>query len=452
MNDMSAKFAPLPAVQDEEAFDTPGKEFRVGGIIAGIFFVGLLGFAALTPLDAGAFAEGVVTVSGNRQAVQHQDGGTVTSIAVREGAMVDEGDVLLTISAPEVVASERGLTAEAIALQAQMARLVAERDRLGSVPTPEEFANLAEGDRQLAEDALRGQRLLFEARRASLGNERSLLAQRTRQQQEQINGYEEQIYYNREQSRLIDEELVGLRTLGERGFVSKSQIRSTERAAADLDGNHGALRSQVASTSESIGETSLRMVSLDRDMMEQVADELRSAQVRLSEIIPRLTAAREQLARSQVRAPAGGRVVGLKVFTVGGVVAPGETLMEIVPQDRRLLIEAKASPTDADDLVVGMDTQIRFPALQERNMPILEGEIANVSADSFEDERTGERFFRIQVEVPPHELAVIREFREDGGLRPGLPAEVMVPLRKRSALSYLTEPLTQTLWRAGREH
>ena len=157
--------------------------------------MGLLGFAALTPLDAGAFAEGVVTVSGNRQAVQHQDGGTVTSIAVREGAMVDEGDVLLTISAPEVVASERGLTAEAIALQAQMARLVAERDRLGRVPEPEEFANLAEGDRQLAEDALRGQRLLFEARRASLGNERSLLAQRTRQQQEQIKGYEEQIHY-----------------------------------------------------------------------------------------------------------------------------------------------------------------------------------------------------------------------------------------------------------------
>lgn len=452
MNDMSAKFAPLPEVKEEESYDTPRRELRVGGIIAGVFFIGLLGFAALTPLDAGAFAEGIVTVSGNRQAVQHRDGGTITGIAVSEGEMVQAGDVLLTISAPEVVASERGLTAEAIALQAQMARLVAERDRAGSVPAPAEFANLAEGDRQLAEDALRGQRLLFEARRASLGNERSLLAQRTRQQQEQINGYQEQIHYNREQSRLIDEELEGLRTLGERGFVSKSQIRSTERAAADLDGNHGALRSEVARTSESIGETSLRMVSLDRDMMTQVADELRSVQVRLSEVMPRLLAAREQLARSQVRAPASGRVVGLTVFTVGGVVAPGEKLMEIVPQDRRLLIEAKAAPTDADDLTVGMDTQIRFPALQERNLPILEGEIANVSADSFEDERTGERYFRIQVEVPPEQLAVIREFRADGGLRPGLPAEVMVPLRKRSALSYLTEPLTQTLWRAGREH
>lgn len=168
--------------------------------------------------------------------------------------------------------------------------------------------------------------------------------------------------------------------------------------------------------------------------------------------MPRLSAAREQIERSKIRAPASGRVVGLKVFTVGGVISPGDTLMEIVPQDKRLLIEAKASPTDADDLQVGMHTQIRFPALQERNMPILQGRIANVSADSFEDERTGARYFRVEVEVPPEQLSVIREFRADGGLRPGLPAEVLVPLRKRSALSYLIEPLTQSLWRAGREH
>ena len=193
-------------------------------------------------------------------------------------------------------------------------------------------------------------------------------------------------------------------------------------------------------------------MSLDREMMEQVADDLRAVQVRLSEITPRLHAAREQIERSKIRAPAGGRVVGLKVFTVGGVISPGETLMEIVPQDRRLLIEAKASPSDADDLAVGMATQIRFPALQERNIPILEGRLANVSADSFEDERSGARFFRIEVEVPREQLALISEFRARGGLKPGLPAEVLIPLRKRSALSYLTEPLTQTLWRAGREH
>ncbi|MEW4448916.1 HlyD family type I secretion periplasmic adaptor subunit [Qipengyuania sp. JC766] len=449
---MSWKFGKPQIEADEEAEDAPRRELRSGAVIGGAFFALLLGFAALIPLDAGAFAEGVVTVSGNRQTVQHRDGGIVTKLHAREGAVVQAGDVLLTLSAPEVLANERGLTGEAIALHAQRARLLAERDGQSDVTAPEEFANLDPQDRVLADEAMRGQRLLFTARRASLSNERSLLGQRERQQAEQIGGYNEQIHYNREQSRLIDEELSGLRELADRGFVSKSQIRSTERAAAELDGNFGALQAEVARTSEGIGETRLRALSLDRDMMEQVADELRAVQVRLSEITPRLNAAREQIERSKIRAPASGRVVGLKVFTVGGVIAPGETLMEIVPQDRKLLIEAKASPKDADDLRVGMATQIRFPALQERNLPILEGKVANVSADSFEDERTGTRYFRVEVEVPEEQLAIIRDFRSDGGLRPGLTAEVLVPLRKRSALSYLIEPLTQTLWRAGREH
>lgn len=452
MNDMTWTPPRASADSGVEAADAPQRELRSGAVIGGAFFLILLGFAALVPLDAGAFAEGVVTVSGNRQTVQHRDGGIVTTLNAREGAIVKAGDVLLTVSAPEVLASERGLTGEMIALQAQQARLLAERDRRSSVPEPAEFAALSAADRLIADEAMRGQRLLFDARRASLSNERDLLGQRTRQQAEQIGGYREQIHYNREQSRLIEEELSGLRELAVRGFVSKSQIRATERAAADLNGSYGALQAEVARTSEGIGETRLRAVSLDREMMEQVADDLRAVQVRLSEITPRLHAAREQIERSKIRAPASGRVVGLKVFTVGGVIAPGDTLMEIVPQDRRLLIEAKAAPTDADDLSVGMATQIRFPALQERNIPILQGRLANVSADSFEDERSGARYFRIEVEVPPEQLAVISGFRSRGGLRPGLPAEVLIPMRKRSALSYLTEPLTQTLWRAGREH
>lgn len=441
-----------PSEESGESTDSPGLELRSGAVIGGAFFLLLLGFAAFVPLDAGAFAEGVVTVSGNRQTVQHRDGGIVTTLNVKEGAIVEAGDVLLTVSEPEIVASERGLTGEAIALQAQRARLIAERDGLSHVPDPVEFLDFTPEDKALAEEAMRGQRLLFAARRASLSNERNLLGQRERQQAEQVGGYREQIRFNREQSRLIQEELVGLRELADRGFVSRSQIRATERAAAELDGNHGALEAEIARTSEGIGETRLSVVSLDRDMMEQVANELRVVQIRLSEIIPRLTAAREQIERSKIRAPATGRIVGLKVFTVGGVIAPGETLMEIVPQDRRLVIQARAAPTDADDLRRGMSTQIRFPALQERNMPILEGRIANTSADSFEDERTGQRYFMIEVEVPPEQMAVIRNFRSDGGLRPGLPAEVLVPLRKRSALAYLIEPLTQTLWRAGREH
>jgi HlyD family secretion protein len=145
-------------------------------------------------------------------------------------------------------------------------------------------------------------------------------------------------------------------------------------------------------------------------------------------------------------------VVALKVFTEGGVVIAGDTLMEIVPTDRRLVIEAKAAPTDADDLTIGMTTQIRFPALQEKDIPIIEGQIAKVSADSFEDQRTGLHYFEIEVTVPPESLEKLKEFRADGGIRAGLPAQVIVPLRKRTALGYLLEPLSSTFWKVGREH
>lgn len=452
MNAMMWKPPTMIDPNEEDAADRPHRELRIGGAIVALFFLGLLGWAAQTPLDAGAYAQGVIAVSGNRQAVQHRDGGIVTALHVAEGQTVTKGQALLKISASELVATERGLTGEIIALLAQRARLVAEQNRLSSVGEPAEFAAFAPEDRALAAEALRGQRLLFEARRNSLQTQRGVLGQRMRQHSEQINGYAYQMQSNKEQQRLIGEELDGLRQLLPKGFVSINRVRGMERTAAELDGAYGSYRADIARSSEAIGEARMQVVALDKQMMEEVAAQMREGQIRLDELQPKLVSVREQLARSTVRAPASGRVVGLKIFTVGGVVGAGETVMEIVPQDRALVIEAKASPTDADDLRPGMETQVRFTALQERNLPILMGRISKISADSFEDERTGMRFFKIELLVPPSELAKLRQVREDGRLRAGLPVDVMIPLRKRTALSYLIEPLTQTLWMAGREN
>jgi len=434
------------------ALDSSKTEVRIGAAIAGLFFIGLLGWAALTPLDAGAMGQGMVAVSGNRQAVQHQAGGVVTGLNVVEGQTVRQGQVLLTISASELVAIERGLTGEVIALQAQRARLIAERDKLPVLAEPPELAAVTGADRALVEEAMRGQRLLLAAWREAIQTERDVLYRQMQQHTEQIAGHRHQLTANQEQQRLIGEELGGLRSLQADGFVAINRIRQVERNAAELSGSHGSLQADIARASAAVAEARLRVVSLDRQTMEQIATELRELQVRLDERAPRLASTREQLARSMVRAPATGRVVGLTVFTVGGVVAPGEVLMEVVPQDRALVVAARMSPTDADDLKVGMQTQVRFSGLQERNLPILNGAITKVSADSIEDTRTGLRYFQIEVVVPPQELAKITRVRGEPALRAGLPAEVMVPLRKRNALSYLVEPLGQTLWRAGREN
>ena len=427
-------------------------ELRIGGTIAGVFFLGFLGWASFIPLDAAATAEGVVAVAGNRQAVQHRDGGIVTKLNVQEGQMVKQGDLLLQISASELVAQERGLAGEAISLQAQRARLLAERAGAERLVRPPELKNLSDEDKALADDAMASQQLLFDTRRSSRLNERNVLEQRIRQHDEQISGIAHQQVSNELQKQLLAEELQGLQKLVPSGYVSLNRVRAMEREVANLDGRDGSLRSDAARLTEAVGEARLGIISIDRRTQEEVATELRDVQVRLDEVMPRLNATRQQITRATVRAPATGQVVALKVFTEGGVVIAGDTLMEIVPTDRRLVIEAKAAPTDADDLAIGMVTQIRFPALQEKDLPIIEGQISKVSADSFEDPRSGAHYFEIEVMVPPESLEKLKEFRADGGIRAGLPAQVIVPMRKRTALGYLLEPLSSTFWKVGREH
>ena len=426
-------------------------ELRVGGVVAGAFFLGFMGWASFIPLDAAATAEGIVAVAGNRQAVQHRDGGIVTELNVQEGQMVMEGDLLLQISASELVAQERGLSGEAISLQAQRARLLAERAGAARLVRPVELMNLSEGDKALADEAMASQQMLFDTRRSSRINERNVLEQRIRQHNEQISGISHQQVSNELQKQLMSEELQGLQKLVPSGYVAVNRVRAMEREVADLDGRDGSLRSDAARLTEAIGEARLGIISIDRRTQEEIATELRDLQVRLDEVMPRLNSTRQQIARATVRAPATGQVVALKVFTEGGVVIAGDTLMEIVPSDRSLVIEAKAAPTDADDLTIGMTTQIRFPALQEKDLPIIEGQISKISADSFEDQRTGAHYFEIEVMVPLESLDKLKEFRADGGIRAGLPAQVVVPLRKRTALGYLLEPLSSTFWKVGRE-
>jgi HlyD family type I secretion membrane fusion protein len=448
MGEMSWK----PNMTDQpEQLSSPRSEMRRGLIIAGTFFIGLLGVAAVIPLDAGAVAQGVVAVSGSRQVVQSKDGGIVTALNVTEGQKVNRGDILIQISEGQLAATERAMTGEFVTLLAQRARLEAELSRAGAIAEPIEFKTLQPSDLALATDALRGQRLLFDARRSSAATERGVLGQRIRQQSEQIEAFNYQISSNREQQRLIGDELNGLKELEARGFVSKNRIRAMERGAAELDGNFGALNADIARTHEGIGEAQLQIASVGRRMIEDSATQLRDVQLRLVELQPNLLATREQLSRSMVRATATGRVVGLKAHTVGGIVNPSEVIMEIVPQNKELVVEAKASPNDADDLKIGMTTQVRFSALQERNLPTLYGKISKVSADSFEDERSGMRYFNVEVQVAAKELAKIQKIRGENAIRAGLPADILVPLRKRSALSYLLEPLTHMFWLSGRE-
>jgi HlyD family type I secretion membrane fusion protein len=443
---------PLPPTDaGPEGLDDPARDIRAGSIVAFLFFVLLLGLAAFAPLDAGVLGNGQIAVLGNRQAVQHAEGGVVTGLHVREGQRVRRGQLLVELAAPDLQATERALTSNYLTLIAQRARLVAELSGHSTFGAPAEFAALPVSDRELARQALELQRAQIRAKSGAQSSQQSVIAQRSRQLSEQREGYIAQQRSFQEQRRILEEELAGLRELEERGFASKTRVRALERAQEELRGREAAMAAEAARAAEGIGETRMQGITIDRTDLSDAAAELRDVQTRLSEVLPRLISAREQVQRATVRAPASGSVVGLSVFTVGGVVAPGQTLLEIVPEDKALVIQAKIRPTDADDAFKGQRAQVRFSGVEDRTLPLLSGQVRTVSADSFTDQATGMSYFSVEIEVPPLELEKIRGLLGQGELRPGLPVEVVLPTRRRTALQYMVEPLTAHLWRAFRE-
>lgn len=427
--------------------NSPRREIALGSVVVAIFFIVFLGWASLAPLDAGAYASGQVTVSGNQQAVQHREGGIVETLNVGEGDSVRRGQVLITLSSGNVKANERGITGQILALMAQRSRMVAERDGLPTVAAPVEFAQLPTDDLAMANEALRLQRLQFEARSAGRSTQQGVLNQRIEQLNQQIEGYSRQIAANLEQRRLIQEELEGMRALAEKGYAPQNRVRALERAAASLDGELGSLRAQAARARESIGETQFQRIGVTTQTNEEIAEGLRQIDIQLNDLLPKQIELREQIARSAIRSPASGQVVGLTVFTPGGVIQPAQTLMSIVPDRAEQVIVVSINPNDIDDVKKGMETEIRFPGLHDRSIPIIRGHLTVVSADAFTDQNTGRAHFRGEVTVSSKEMEKAGPLGTQ--IRNGTPAEVVILLRKRTALEYLVEPLTRSIWRSG---
>ncbi|KRC78851.1 secretion protein HylD [Sphingomonas sp. Root241] len=431
----------------------PRRDIRIGLVIAGLFFVIFLGWAMFARLDAAAYAPGTLVVSGQRQSVQHRDGGVVGKIYVREGQRVERGQLLVQLAAAEVQAQERALASQAIRLLAQRARLEAEQLGRGQIAAPKEFASLSPEDREEAALAMRLQQTELQARASVLAAQRGALGQRVLQSGEQGRGYGEQAVSSSEQLRLIEEQIAALKPVADKGFVSETRMRELERARAQLQGQRGQYTASVAQTRGAARENEIQVLEAERTFRERTASDLRDVETRLGDILPRWTAARDQLERTAIRSPATGAVVGLSVFTPGGVVAPGQKLMDVVPERTPLLIQARISPEDADDLHVGQRTLVKFSGLHERTLPNLEGRLTRLSADSFTDEKSGMSYFTGEITVPREQLSLIQGVRgADFALRAGMPVQVLIPLRRRTALDYALEPLIGSFWSSFREH
>lgn len=429
-------------VQLDDSAERPGFQ---GWLIIALFF-GLVGtWAALAPLDGAVVAEGVVKVDGNRKSVQHREGGIVRQLHVKEGDTVAAGAPLISLDDTETAAGFEVLDEAFVVLKLSEARLVLEQQGGGVLALPETLRSRATEPHVAM--ALEGQNSLLEARQQERVGEAAIAEERIAQLATQIKGSRAQLAGLEAQAASMREELATLQPLLAKGIVTKPRLLQLERTLAQLSGQEGEVTASIARAEQAISEQRRIALQVRNQQATAIAQELRDVRMRLAEVGPKLASARVVHARTVVRAPYAGRIVGLSVFAVGAVIGPGERLMDIVPAADALVVEARVGVNDITELAAGMPVEVRLTGFNAKTTPSLPGEIAHLSADRLTDPHTGMPYYAAAVRLAPEGLAGLGT----GRVVPGLAAMVTIPTRSRTALEYLLDPLRGSFARALHE-
>lgn len=437
--------APAEASAAQQAW-SPSGPLRVGFAALVILVVGIGGWSAFARISGAVISSGMVQVEGNRQAVQHSEGGLVGEILVKDGDRVEAGDVVLRLDDKLLRSDLAVIEGQLHELLARKSRLIAERDAAETVTFSSELTSVVDTMPEV-NDLMEGQRQLFRARRETLDKQASQLRERIVQTENQVQGIESQIAALATQRDLIAEELDDQQSLLDRGLTQQSKVLALRRESARLEGELGELQARAAQSKGQISETELEILRLEADMREQAITRLRDLEYNEIELRERRRSTLEVLSRLDVRAPVTGLVYSRQVNTVGAVVRPADVLMYIVPQEQPLVITSRI-PTIHRDLVnAGQPATLRFPAFDQRTTPVLEGIVTKVSADAFTDENTGVAYYTAELLPLEGELQKI-EGRE---IVPGMPVESYIRTGDRTPMNYLLKPLTDYLNKAFRE-
>lgn len=404
---------------------------------------GLLLYAAIVSISGAVIATGRVTVEGSYQQVQHLDGGIIKEIRVKNGDHVKQGDVLIRLDDTTAAANLAVVRQRVRDLTLQVARLEAERDRKPVIQFPPFLdASDAETKRLFAT-----QRSLFEARKATRTGEQSVLAERRTQLAGDIQGLEAQLGATEKQVKINKRELADIRPLYEKGYVNQQRIAPLEREQARLEGEVGRLKSEISKIQGSIMEIDLRIAQSEKQFTTEVVDELRKIEATLAEQLESEKAQADRMSRIEIRAPRSGRVHALQSHTIGGVITPASPVLQVIPEDDRLIVAAEIRPQDIDKVRPGQTANLRFPAFNSQTTPKIEGRVVRVSPAEFNAEG-GRSYYSAEVEIGAEELA---KLPARSVLLPGMPAEVYVATGSRTILSYLMKPLLDTLAHTFRE-
>ncbi|MBC3362382.1 HlyD family type I secretion periplasmic adaptor subunit [Pseudomonas sp. SWRI154] len=413
---------------------------RVGYLMLLVTFGLFGGWATLAPLNSAALAPGVVTVKSYRKTVQHLEGGIVRELRVHDGDLVKSGDVLLVLDNTQARSEMEAMRSQLIAALELEARLVAERDAL---PEPLAVPTLDPADPRVRE-ARDSEARIFQTRRTSLLGEIALLEKSIGQIEEQIRGYKAIVASKQLLAVSYQEEIADLRALLAEGYVDKQRLREQERSLARLQAEIAESQSESARAGVHVDEARLKILQLKKTFATEVAGLLGDARTKVYELRERLATLQDRDQRTDILAPESGRIMGMTVHTLGAVVSPGTALLDIVPANEELIVEAQVSPMDIDRIKVGKLAGIRFSAFKSGTTPVMEGQLVQVSADRLVNKDTGAPYYLARVALTDNGRLALGDL----ALVPGMPVEVLINTGARTLLEYLMQPASNAFARS----
>lgn len=404
----------------------------------GIVLLGVLGFfawASFAPLDKGVPLSGNVAVASSRKAIQHQAGGTVDEILVKDGDLVKAGQVLVKMNSIAATSAAEISRTQWYTAQATEARLLTERDGGKSIRFPKELEQL-KSDSRVANNLMLQQQL-FSARQTSLHNELGAIDENIAGMNAQLSGLKESMVSKKQQQQFLKEQLDGMRDLAREGYVARNRLLDLERTYAQINGGISEDIGNIGRVTRQIAEFGLRKSQRQQDYQKEVRAQLSDVQKEAESLQSRVQALDFELRNVLVKAPVDGTVVGLNVFTQGAVVPSGFKLMELVPRDDALIVEGLLPVNLVDKVHQGLKAELIFSAFNANTTPHIPGIVTQVSADRTVDERTGQAYYKVKAAVAPQGLRMLADLQ----IRPGMPVELLIKTGERTLMNYLLKPV-----------
>lgn len=440
---------PQPSVYEgefAEQLPTSDKGYRrLGLLILLLAFGGFGTWAATASLAVAVVAPGNVSMESFKRTVQHLEGGIVRELLVEDGDHVEAGQPLVILSDTQSRSQLQIARAQYLINRAMEVRLLAEQKDADLLEYPQ---TLVESGLQRVQEVLAVQQGLFVARRQSLISTLESLDEQVVQMREQIEGLEALSRVNTQRIQSLQSEAEDFRSLFREGLGDNQRLRELERQVLQYQGENASHRSEIARLRSQISENEMQKEVRLQEFQTEVGEQLRDAQSQIAEAEERITSLEDQVNRTTILAPVSGTVVGRQVHTIGAVIRPGDPILDVVPSGDGFVVEARIPNRDVDNIFIGQQAEIRFSAFNQRLTNVIDGEIIHVSADSFEDEATGQRYYKARVRVTDEGQ---QDMTEQMQLLSGMPAEVMIRTGERTFASYIAKPITDMLSRAIRE-